>query len=138
MPTKAISLTIVGAPVPKGRPRFGNGHAFTPKRTRDYEKRVREAGSLAMQGGEPLTGPLALELVAFMPIAASWHWTKRQAARDGEIYPTSRPDLDNIEKAITDALNGVVYADDSQIVQVTKAKAYGENPRVFVRVVSLD
>lgn len=87
-------FTVPGCPVPKERPRFFRGHAFTPKRTREYEKKVKNiAISL---GVKKLTGDLRANIVFFIP-------DKRR--RDGG----------NMAKAVEDALNGVAYEDDSQI-----------------------
>ena len=47
-----------------------------------------------------------------------------QQIRDGEDFPTKKPDIDNIEKIIEDALNGLAYKDDSQIVEVFKRKIW--------------
>ena len=52
----------------------------------------------------------------------------------GIIFPTKKPDLDNIAKIICDALNGFAYADDSRIVSMMINKEYGENPGVHVSI----
>ncbi|MEX5590971.1 RusA family crossover junction endodeoxyribonuclease, partial [Pseudomonas urmiensis] len=53
---------------------------------------------------------------------------------NGDIYPTKKPDADNIAKAVTDALNGLAYKDDSQIVILSVYKQYGETPQVGVTI----
>jgi Holliday junction resolvase RusA-like endonuclease len=53
------------------------------------------------------------------------------------VHPTVKPDIDNIAKAIADGGNGVVWADDKQIVRLTTLKRYGETPCVRVRVSAL-
>jgi Holliday junction resolvase RusA-like endonuclease len=58
-------------------------------------------------------------------------WNRR---KDGEIYPQVKPDLDNVMKAVLDALNGVVYADDSQVINLVATKRYSTDPRVEVYV----
>jgi Holliday junction resolvase RusA-like endonuclease len=67
-------------------------------------------------------------------VPASWSAKKRQRALDGEIKPGKKPDLDNIVKAWTDALNGVAYRDDALICSMTLAKRYGDTARVSVTV----
>lgn len=52
----------------------------------------------------------------------------------GFIRPTTKPDIDNVQKAVMDALTGVWYVDDSQIVESHVGKWYSENPRVEVTV----
>ena len=108
------TLIIPGPVVPKERPRVVNGHAYTPSRTRVYEKAVRILAGA--QWREPLAGPVEVEVCVWMP-------------------DYRRRDLDNCVKAITDALNGIAYADDSQIVRLVATKGVDrEYPRAFVKV----
>ena len=143
----AISFVIPGAPVPKGRPRSSRQHdadggefvrTYTPKRTRNYEREVRLFARAAFGTTPPLTEAVHIDLVAYLPIAKSWPKGKQRAARSGTLYPIKKPDLDNIEKAVTDGCNGIVYEDDAQIVEVYKAKRYSDNPHVWVRICTLD
>ena len=55
-----------------------------------------------------------------------------------EQFPTKKPDADNIIKSIADALNGIAYADDSQIVQATVNKWWAEESKaeIIIREVS--
>jgi Holliday junction resolvase RusA-like endonuclease len=133
-------------PVPKARARvatrrFGNrvvAHAYTPKTTADFEMTVRTAALRAMVGMEPLTGALFARVTCVLPIPASWPKRKRDAALAGSMYHTSRPDLDNLKKAVFDAMNGVVFNDDSQVVSDAGEKRYGDEPRVDVFIQELD
>ena len=133
-----ITITIPGEPVAKGRPRIttrdGFAHAYTPKKTRDYEALVDAEARKVMGLRKPLEGPLAVEVNAFMPVPASWSLTKKLAAVAQTILPTSRPDLTNIVKAAEDALNGIVWRDDSQIVSLIMTKEYGARPRLVIAV----
>ena len=52
----------------------------------------------------------------------------------GDIRPTKTPDYDNIGKIISDALNGVAYRDDAQIVEANISKYYSNLPRVEVMI----
>lgn len=60
------------------------------------------------------------------------HMRKTGIAKDAPQLP--RPDIDNLEKAVLDALNGVAYEDDSQVACVTKEKLYGTEARTTVRI----
>jgi Holliday junction resolvase RusA-like endonuclease len=51
---------------------------------------------------------------------------------DNKIYPTIKPDTDNIAKSILDSLNGIAYKDDKQVVKLTVEKRYDEIPSVSV------
>lgn len=123
-------ITVPGKVVGKGRPRFTKaGHAYTPKATVEFERRVR---AVWIAAGHPmLTGPLAVRVTVVRPLPKS-----APKSRDGE-WDTYRPDLDNVVKAVLDALNGVAYEDDAQVVMVTAVKSRrhrGETERVTVAI----
>lgn len=134
----AISFVIPGAPVGKARPRVTRNGTYTPKKTRAYEHEVRLMARAAFGACAPLDCAIHIDLVVYLPIPKSWPKRKQAAARDGRMQPISKPDLDNLEKAVTDACNGIAYFDDAQIVEVVKAKRYSEHPHVWVRIASLD
>lgn len=73
-------------------------------------------------------------LHAIFPVPASWPQQKRLAAIVGELQPGKKPDLDNITKAWSDGLNGVVYRDDSLICSMMLEKRYGPQALVVVTV----
>ena len=58
----------------------------------------------------------------------------RQLAQKGVVYPTTKPDIDNVAKAVFDAMNGIVFQDDKQIVNQMVTKRYSDNPRVEARI----
>lgn len=135
-----IEFAIPGNPFGKQRPRItvrgGYGHAYTPKQTVEYEKTVR---TLAMEqvihSPEWRTDyPMAVRIRAFYPIPESFPKKKRQLAESGELLPMVKPDLDNVNKAIMDAMNEIVYQDDKQICALFSNKQYSDNPRVVVTV----
>ena len=126
-----MKIIVTGQPVPKGRPRLSNGHTYTPPKTRQYEKRIKQAWK--EQSGEHLNGPLKLILTAYFSIPASKSQTIKEKMAVGEILPTKRPDLDNIIKVI-DALNGLAFDDDCQIVEVTARKLYSHEPRLEIEI----
>ncbi len=131
----AITIEIPVQPVAKGRPRMTrSGHAYTPAKTRAYEKLVKTLATEAMRGRELLVGALSVVASVFMTIPQSWSARKKRLALEGEVLPTGRPDLDNLIKAAVDALNEVVFADDSQIVDLTAMKRYGEKPLLKITI----
>ena len=121
-----LTFTVEGQPVPKGRPRFAN-HAYTPKRTRAYETLVRAAALEALGVfGSPweLGGKMGVRL-----------WFYRKGGKKDPGKELHRCDLDNLVKAVTDALNGVLYADDQQIDVIEAYREVdSEKPRVTVAV----
>ena len=124
-------ITIIGDPVPKQRPRFANGHTYTPAKTKDYEALVAEAWKY--HSGETYHGAVEITVRAYLKIPKSASKAARKMMEEGERRPTKRPDLDNLLKAVQDGLNGAAYDDDSQIVRAVSEKWYGD-PRVEIEV----
>lgn len=131
-------ITIPGTPVGKGRPKFssrgGFVRAYTPKKTATYEELVQQHGNLAMQGAEPMQGPLSVDMVVCMPIPESWPKKRKQAAIAEVELPTTKPDIDNIVKGVFDALNGIAWQDDKQVVTLKVKKIYGERGFVCLEI----
>lgn len=128
-----ISITLSGIPRPKGRPRFGKGRIYTPTSTKSYEAGLKLVVRRAMDGRQPLQGALVLIVKAFLPIPKSWSKKKKSMAMESKIFPTGRPDADNLLKSV-DALNGVVWEDDAQVVDARVAKFYSQEPRLEIVV----
>lgn len=125
---------VSGKVLGKARHRFRRtGGTYTPATTRMYEGAVRRAYIAA--GGEMIDGAVHIDFEAVTGIQKS-ATKKQQAARlMGDELSLKKPDIDNIEKIVLDALNGVAYADDSSVVSVRKIKGrYETTPRLIVRV----
>jgi Holliday junction resolvase RusA-like endonuclease len=135
-----IEITIPGAMRGKGRPRFsargGFARAYTDEKTRNAETWVKVCAR-EQYIGPPLAGAIAVTMTVGVAIPASWPKRKQAEALRHTVRPTGKPDLDNTEKLIFDALNGLVWKDDAQVVRVSKAKLYQANPetRLLVEVV---
>ena len=131
----SVTFIVPGEPQGKGRARFGRGHTYTPEKTVAYEGLIAWAAKQAMGAREPMTGPVRLSFRAVLSIPVSTTKKRRQAMLDGLILPTKVPDLDNIQKAIGDGMNKIVFADDSQIVRLGHVeKVYGATPGLTVTV----
>ena len=130
-----IEIRMDGQPVGKGRPRFAraSGTVYTPEKTARYEERLAWAAQSVMAGRPLLTGALFVEIFAWMEIPKSKPKKFRAAALAREIWPTTKPDPDNIAKML-DALNRVVWVDDSQIVDLHVHKRYSERPHLAICV----
>jgi Holliday junction resolvase RusA-like endonuclease len=149
----AVAFVIPGEVVGKGRARSGvlmrggkpvmgkGGRPIithhTPEKTVNYEALVKLAGQTAMAGKPPIEGAVFLAMRIYVVPPASWSNKKRAAALAGDIYPTTKPDVDNVEKAISDGLNEIVWVDDKQVVDVVKSKRYAETAGVHVEVTPL-
>ena len=132
-----VVFIIWSEPVAKGRPRFSRRRTYTPKKTKQYEDRVAEIARREMQSKPPLGGAVRMEVIACFRVPPSWPRWKRLAAQAGLLGHTHRPDLDNLGKAISDALNGIVYEDDSQITEMDIKKSYGYRDCVQVKITPL-
>lgn len=133
---RVCTFTVPGAPVAKGRARFakqgGFVRAYTPAKTAAYEGLVALAAAEAMAGADPMQGPMRLGVTILLPIPASWSKRKQAMAVEGLVAATKKPDADNVLKAIKDGMNGVVYVDDSQAVEINVVKRYAATPKVVV------
>lgn len=133
-----ISFRIPGEPRGKGRPRFvrATGRAYTPAATESYEAACRLFASRAVDENGPFAAkvPLTCSVVATFGVPVSWSKRKRLSALARDIYPTGKPDADNIIKVLGDAFNGVLWHDDAQVVTWSFRKVYGEIPGVSVEV----
>lgn len=142
-----VSVLLPGAPRGKGRPRFRvvkpkKGGEFvsvyTDGDTLAYEADLAAAGREAMAANglvvDPFDGPLTCFVEAFVPIPESWSAKKKAAAVAGDISPTSKPDGDNYAKIAGDALNGIFWVDDSQIIMWQVLKQYSDFPRLRVSI----
>ena len=117
---------------PKGKPAFvGN---YLPAKSRNEQAVIRDFAARAMEGRPPMEGPIDLRLAVYLPIPASWSKKKQQAARDGTIRPTGRPDFDNFVKLACDAVKDIVLRDDAQITDAAIWKRFSDEPRIVIEL----
>lgn len=135
-----IKLVVYGEPVAQGRPRFstrgGFVRAYDPKKSSDFKDYVKLAAAEQMQGKFLFEGPLALSVSVYRSIPKSFSKKKMALAEQGIERPITKPDVDNYVKAIKDALKGIVWRDDSQIVDYVPpfGKFYSSKPRIEVEI----
>ena len=138
---EVIAFVVPGTPVGKGRPRFARrGNfvtTFTPEKTASYENLVKVKAEEAMQGRILIDGPVSVDIELFVTPPASWSQKKQRQALAGAIFPTSKPDVDNVLKGIFDAMNDIVWRDDKQACDVTVRKRYATTARATVQVKEL-
>ncbi len=136
--TMMIVYSVYGEPVGKGRPRFAKRGNFvstyTPQKTKTYEDEIRMMAKSAMGASEPLETPVTVAIYIRVGIPASFSKQKRKDALANIERPTKKPDIDNIAKCFLDAMNGIVYLDDKQVVSLHITKVYAETPAVEVMV----
>jgi Holliday junction resolvase RusA-like endonuclease len=123
-----VTFKVDANPVGKQRARYakrGNFvQAYTPDKTRNYESLIKEAAIEAMGSSEPLETPVTLYLYIRAPIPKSLPKKRIEACLNGLEKPIKKPDASNVLKSVEDAMNGVVYKDDSQIVNIHVSKVY--------------
>jgi Holliday junction resolvase RusA-like endonuclease len=133
-----VIIEFAGLPRAKARPRLGRGgHVYTPERTARYERDLGWLGKQAMISRRPFEEPLRLDVVVTLAVPRSWNARRRADALAQRIRPVGKPDIDNLMKSI-DGLNGIVWVDDSQIVQARITKIYGAKPSFWVKVMIAD
>ncbi len=131
--TFQLIFSVEGDPVGKQRPRFAKGRTYTPKKTVDYEAKIKDQAKSAMGRTEPLETPVAVYLYVNHAVPASYSKKRREACLNRSERP-KKPDLDNCAKAFLDAMNEIVYKDDVQVVSLHVTKRYDTVASVHVCV----
>lgn len=132
-------IVVPGEPVPQGRPRVYRTprgvRGVDPAKSRRYKALVSQQAQRQWHG-EPLSGPLAVNVTIYRSIQQSGSKRLKTAKQAGAIRPTVKPDVDNYYKAVSDALTGIAWVDDNQIVEISVAKFYddGGGPRAEIEV----
>lgn len=146
MLVNTLEFTILGECVPKGRPKFSTTgkfvKAYTPPKTEIFENFVKmccidamnKDGIKMFEKGKPLYVTIKIH----KQIPSSVSKKKQKLMLDGAITPTTKPDLDNCAKSILDALNGIAFADDSQVVSLKITKIYDEEAYTYVKITHLE
>lgn len=101
-------------------------------RTKHWRTLVAQHAGEAMAGRELLQGPLELRLCFFVR-RPKGHFGKKGLLPSAPAYPTVKPDVLKLARAVEDSLSGVVYRDDAQVVEEVLAKRYGTE-RVEIEV----
>jgi len=134
----AIVFDVPLEPKGKGRPRFSRHGKFTKvytdQATLDYETAIQSCAGKAMGSQKPLETPLSVFLYIRLPIPQSYSKKRTEACLSGSERPTKKPDIDNVAKAFLDAMNGTVYLDDTQVVELNIKKVYSAVAGVDVAI----
>jgi Holliday junction resolvase RusA-like endonuclease len=129
----AHTIFIPIAPVPAPRPRVvrigGKSVAYNDPKYTAYKYSIGLIAKSKIK--KPLPESVCIKIEFFYQIPKSW--TKKEKAE--AKWHTSKPDIDNLIKGCMDALNGIAYEDDSQVVQVSARKQYAQFSGVQINVV---
>ena len=121
-----VQFFVPGKPTGKGRPRVCRKVTYTPKATQDYETLVKQCYMQKYRDKEPIAAktPVEVEIYAYFKIPKSMPKKQVKLIENNELFPTVKPDADNVSKIILDALNGLAYADDNQVTDLVVYKQY--------------
>ena len=132
-----MRIVVEGTPIAKKRPRFVRRGKFVGT----YNPQETEEGRFLLMAKSqipgPLEGPLKVRCLFYMPRPKAHYRSGKVVKQLKPFVPfwhTSKPDIDNCLKFIADCLNGVAWKDDAQIVSISSAKMYAENPRTEIEV----
>jgi len=132
-----IQFTIPGRPKAWERAGRSGKRSYTVDRMKVKENEIAWIANAAMPKGVLFDGPIELIFAAIFAIPKRWRKAEREYAAHTPVWHVDRPDLDNLTKLIGDALNGVVWVDDEQVVRVIASKHYGPESRTDVIVRTL-
>lgn len=136
-----MKLVFEIEPVEQARPRatrMGRGvRLYDPKKVSVYKKQLAMMCKFQYKQA-PLTGPLMVELNFFRNVQSSVSKKERKLRLSGSHRPVVKPDTDNYIKSTLDGLNGILWEDDNQIVDLIAHKYYSDNPRVEIEVTQLN
>lgn len=141
-----ITIVIEGEAQPAGSkraiPRKGGGKPIVldaNPNSAAWKNLVRESAARQLDGTPPLQGPLTVQAAIYRP-RPKGHYTPSgslSSAGRRTPYPVTRPDTTKLWRGTEDALTGLVWVDDSQIVDQRVMKLYGV-PRVIIQISTLD
>lgn len=132
-----MKITIYGEPKAKKRHRtYRRGNfvgAYNPSEADENNIRWQ---MIRHKPPQPLQGAIALGVKIFRSIPKSFSRKKHREALEQRVRPVTKPDLDNYLKLIKDSANGILWKDDSQVVEYLPGtgKYYGEVPRWEIEV----
>ena len=132
-----LEFTIEGKVQPQQRPRFSRMGGFVktydPPESAKYKKYVAEVAE-QYKLETLIDSPVKLVVDVYIEIPKSYSKKKRQQIENGELLHIKKPDVDNLIKGIKDGITGVLWRDDSLIVEMTVRKHYGEHPRADISI----
>jgi Holliday junction resolvase RusA-like endonuclease len=132
---KPITFDVAGDPVPQPRARIstrgGFGRAYVPQKHPVHAYRRAIAFEAMKAGATPGRGRVSVVIDAVF-VRPAYHKTKSGLKVSAPDLP--RQDVDNIAKAVLDALNGVAWVDDTQVSRLVVEKSYGTEGRTTVRI----
>lgn len=131
---KELNLIINDVPKPSKRPRMGKSSFYVPdasKNKKDIQKLIKDQ---IPEGFEKIYTDVEIEIDCYIATLNSFSKVDKELAELKYIRPSTKPDSDNFAKTYLDALNGYLWDDDGQVVDLHCRKYYSKNPRVEIRI----
>lgn len=132
-----IEFTVLGKPKPKQSFRYSRFGSYTSKDVKDYARHIQASFYKEYPNWLPsMFHDKALSVEISVMIKPPKSTSKKQYEQmvTCRIRPLKRPDIDNISKNILDALNGIAYADDKQIVSLQVSKYYAPDDYIYITI----
>ncbi len=134
MEESKVSLVVLGKPHGKLRPRWSRTRMYSPSETVNYETYIKEMFVISYPDFVLLEGPLEITILAWMMIPKSTSKKKAKLMIERILRPDKKPDWDQLGKIVSDALEGLAYKNDSQIVDAHVHKRYSDRPRLEIEI----
>lgn len=134
--TDQLFFTFDIEPTPQLRARVSSRpyvRVYDPPKVANF-KRILRSLAVNQYSRPPLLGALSVSLTFYRPVQKSISQSERERRLSNESKPVVKPDTDNYIKATLDALNGVLWHDDAQIVKIEAEKKYSDHPKITVSV----
>lgn len=129
-----LLFEIHSKPVPQKQTLFGKHRAYDPSK---LDKQTIQWQIRPYAPKEPLLTPLSVDMTFYLPIPKGTSKIKQTQMINQLIYPSKRPDIDNLAYIVTNAMKEIIYQDDSQIVDLSLHKRYGLEPKTVIKVIEL-
>jgi Holliday junction resolvase RusA-like endonuclease len=142
-PWEALSFVLLGDAVAQQRPRHAKIGSkekpitvtYDPKKSREFKAEVKRAIFLELpKGFVPANGQVWVQVDVHKAPPKSFSRVKLYMCEKGVLRPEKKPDWDNYGKGVVDALKGVLWSDDSQVIEGAVGKYYSMRPRIEISV----
>lgn len=135
-----LDIFLDVTPTPKARPRMTrDGHVYNPLKTEQAERDIQfllKAHIIRLQI-QITDKPVVVSMIFHHDCPKTMNKSDRLLADLGMLYKASKPDIDNLAKLVADAMNGLIYFDDAQIVKLTCEKKYSKREGVELKVIEM-
>lgn len=135
MQGRILKFTIDGEVQPQERPRFSRRGSFVttydPPKSANYKKHVAKIAE-QYKMDNLIESEIKLTIDVYRKIPKSTTKKDLKRIEEGELLPIKKPDVDNLAKGIKDGITGILWKDDSLIVELVVRKFYSHNPRAEV------